>query len=88
MRIVALNAIHLAFQDGMVLGKLEFGLGVEVALETGGGVPAGIDDEVGPGRARGDVFAGRAMARFTSVLPGMRDSSKATGRADWKERRG
>jgi len=70
VRIVALPTVHFAFKDGVMPGQMEFRLGVEVALETGGGVPARIDDEVCAGRARGDVFAGRAVARFASILPG------------------
>jgi hypothetical protein len=51
----------------MMLGQIEFGLHVEVALETGRGIFSGIDDETG--RAAGpDVFTAGAVAGFASSL--------------------
>lgn len=47
VRIVAIHAIHETFDDRMMLGEIEFGLHVEVALEAGRGVFPGIDDEAG-----------------------------------------
>ena len=69
VRIVALHAIHLAFRDGMMLGKVEFGIDVQVAFVTSLRILARVDDELlPPGASHCDMFAGRAVARFTSVL--------------------
>jgi hypothetical protein len=54
----------------MMLGKMEFSLSIQVALETRGGVLAGIDYEIGSTRARGDMFAARAVAGFAAILAG------------------
>ena len=69
VRVVALNAIHPAFDDLVMLRELEFAVNVEVALETSGRVFAGIDDELSPAPAHFDVPAPRAMTRFTTALP-------------------
>ena len=45
MRVVAVHAIHVAFNDWMMLGEVEFALDIEMALKTGVGFFAGIDDE-------------------------------------------
>lgn len=45
VRIVALNAIHRAFDDGMMLWKREIGVNLHMTLKTGCGIFAGIDDE-------------------------------------------
>jgi len=82
--IMALNAIHLAFQDGMVLRKMEFGLLRQVALETGFRILAGVDDEFSATTAARHMFAPRAVAGFATVLlaatlqmqPGMRAGGK------------
>lgn len=72
MGIVALDAVHLAFDHGMMLRQVEFGAGFLVALETSFGLLAGINDEffqaAAPGH--GNVFASRAVAGFTAVLAG------------------
>ena len=68
--IVALDAVHFAFQNRMMLGMMEFSLSIQVALETRGGVLAGIDYEIGSTRARGDMFAARAVAGFAAILAG------------------
>lgn len=72
VRIVALDAIHLAFQDGVVLGQMKFRARFLMALETGFGVFAGIDDEFLEATAtgHGDVLAAGAVAGFTAVLAG------------------
>ena len=70
--VVALRAIHVAFEDRMMLGKMEFGARPQVALETGLGILAGVDDEpfrpAGP--AQRHVLARRAMAGFAAALAG------------------
>jgi hypothetical protein len=70
MRVVALDAIHFAFDDGMMLRKVEFRVGFQVALETGGGVLAGIDDELAASAAGHDMLAGGAVAGFATLLAG------------------
>jgi len=70
VRVVALDAIHFAFDDKMVLGQVKFRLGVQMALETGGGVLAGIDNEFRASAACRNMFAGRPMAGFTAGLAG------------------
>jgi len=46
VRVVAIHATHVAFNDGMMLRQTEFRMNVEVALKTGFGIFAGIDDEL------------------------------------------
>ncbi len=66
VRIVALDAVHFAFEDGVVLRQVEFNIGGNVALETGFGLFAGIDDK--SASAGSHVFASRAVARFAALL--------------------
>jgi hypothetical protein len=68
MRVVALNAVHFALDDGMMLWEVELGLGFKVALETGGGVAAGIDDEFIATAPGGYVQAAGAVAGFATLL--------------------
>lgn len=70
MRVMALHAIHPAFNDRMVLRQTEFSVRFEVAIETSSRVSAGIDDELAAPAARGNVFAAGAMTRFASALTG------------------
>ena len=66
MRIVALRAIHPAFDDRMMLRQIELGVRFEMALETRGRVLAGIEDEFLPA-ARLDMQAARAMTGFAAA---------------------
>jgi hypothetical protein len=68
MRVVALDTVHFAFEHGMMLREVEFRVRFEVALKTGGGVLAGIDDELAA--AGLDVFAAGAVAGFATLLAG------------------
>jgi hypothetical protein len=72
VRVVALHAIHFAFEHGMMLGQMKLGLGIQVAFEAGFGLLAGIDDEVveATATAHGDMFAPGTVARFAAVLAG------------------
>jgi hypothetical protein len=75
VRIVAVGAIHVAFDDRMMLRQIEFRMNVEVTLKTGFGIFAGIDDE--PRRAAGaDVFAAGTVAGFAAALAGHRSVGK------------
>ena len=66
VRVVALNAIHAAFDDRMMLRKVELRMDIEVALETSGGIFAGIDDEASTSAADIHMFAGGAVAGFAA----------------------
>ena len=70
--VMALDAVHLAFDDRMMLGKMEFRARGQVALEAAFRVLAGIDDEFLAATAarHRDVFAGGSVAGFAAVLAG------------------
>lgn len=69
VRIVAVHAIHVAFDDRVMVRQVEFRLHIEMALKTGLRFFAGVDDELR--RAAGtDVFAAGAMAGFAPALAG------------------
>ena len=62
MGIMALHAIHAAFNDRMMLGKVEFGVGLEMTLEAGRWVFSRVDDELAAAAASLEVFAPGSMA--------------------------
>lgn len=67
MRVVTLHAVHLAFENGMTLRQVEFGVNLKMTGKTRVRIATGIDDE--PGRAaRRNVPAARAVARFAAGL--------------------
>lgn len=69
VRIVAIHAIHVAFEDGMMLRQIKFGVDIQMTLKTGLGIFAGVDDEFR--RAAGpDVFAAGTVAGFATALAG------------------
>ncbi len=85
MRVMALPAAQVAFNDLMMLRQAEFGVNVEVTLKTRRRVRSGVDDE--PGAAAGfDVFAAGTVAGFAAgfadpgrivkMNPGMRAGGK------------
>lgn len=65
MRVMALHATHVSFDDRVMLGQVEFGLNVEMTLKAGGWVLAGIDDEFSAA-AGFNVFATGAVAGLTA----------------------
>ena len=67
VRVVALHAVHVAFDDGMMLRQIEFSLSFEVALKTRRRVFVRIDDELAAA-ADFDVFAARAVTGFAAGL--------------------
>ena len=85
VRVVAIHATHVAFNDGMMLRQTEFRMNVEVALKTGFRIFAGIDDELRR-TPRADVFAAGAVAGFAAALAGHRGVGKmqARVRTHWK----
>ena len=66
MRIVALDAVHLAFADRVVLRQIELSVNFQMTGETCLRIAAGIDDKLGPSTARRDVFAPRTVAGFAA----------------------
>ena len=69
VRVVAVHAAHVAFDDGMMLWEAKFGLDVQVALKTGVWFFARIDDEAG--RPAGtDMFTAGSVAGFAAALAG------------------
>jgi hypothetical protein len=64
VRIVALDAVHPVFNHGMVLGQIEFGVNVNMALEACARVLAWIDDELAASASRRDMKAPWTVARF------------------------
>jgi hypothetical protein len=74
VRVVALDAVHAAFQDLVVLGKMELSLNVQMALKTSRRVTARIDDEsfAAAQAGRGHVFAAGPVTGFASALAGHR----------------
>jgi hypothetical protein len=88
VRVVALDAIHAAFQDLVVLGEVELSLEVQVALKTRGRVLARIDDEsfAAAPAARGDMFAAGTVAGFEPALANHRGilGMNPRVRAGWK----
>jgi len=65
MRVVALDAVHDSFHDGMMLWKFEFGMDVQMTLETCGRIFTRINDE-SPPTAHADMLACCSMARFAT----------------------
>ena len=70
VRVMALDAIHLAFDDGMMLREVELRVRFEMALEAGLGIAAGIDDEFIVTAPGGDMLAAGAVAGFATLFTG------------------
>lgn len=64
--IVTLHAIHSAFDDWMMLREVELGVDIQVALEAGGRILAGVDDEAAAAAADFDMLTGGAVAGFAA----------------------
>ena len=69
MRVVAIRAVHVPFNNGMMLRKVEFALHIEMALKTGVRFFAGIDDEF-CFAAGADMLAAGAVAGFAATGAG------------------
>jgi len=83
MRVVALRATHLAFDDRVMLRQIEFGVCFQMALKTGGWVFAGIEDEFS--RAGLDVQTASAVTRFAAGLTSHRSfEMNPSVRARWE----
>lgn len=70
VRVVTLHAIYFPFENGVPLGQSQFGMDLEVAGQTGLGIPSGIQNESCLAPAGGDVAAAGTMAGFAPGLPG------------------
>lgn len=68
--IVALHAVHVILDQGMVVWQIKFGLNVEVALKTSRRIFARISDELPSAASRRDMLAARSMARFAACCSG------------------
>lgn len=70
MRVMAIGATHLAFQNGMVMRQLKLCAQGGVTLETCCRVLARIDDRTAPAPFR-DMDASRTVTRFTANVLGV-----------------
>ena len=62
--IVALNAVHVPFIDGMMLGQPKLRFDFEMAVVARPGIFARVDDECPAPAPRFDMFAPRSVAGF------------------------
>lgn len=66
VRVVALNAIHLTFHNGMVMRQAKLSVNFLMTIETGHRITTGIHDEPPPTATHANVFASRTMAGFAA----------------------
>ncbi len=85
VRVVALNATHAAFNDGMMLRQIEFGVDIEMTLKTRRRIVVRIDDEI-RAAAGFNVFAagGRGWIRNRFGRPSPHFKMNARVRAGGK----
>ena len=62
VRVMALDAIHFAFSDWMMMWKLKIGVGGKMALVAGGGIPPRIDNKPSFASTRCHMLAPRPVA--------------------------
>src|SRR5882724_6102646 len=68
VRDMALNTIHAALNDRLMLGQVELSLGLQVALKARGGIFAWIHDEFASPAAGFDMLAAGHVAGFATCL--------------------
>jgi hypothetical protein len=68
VRIVALNAVHFPFNHGMMLRHRKLRMRLQVALKTGSGVLAGIQNKSSASATDFDVFATGTVTGFATTL--------------------
>jgi hypothetical protein len=85
VRVMAIHAAHVTFDDWMMLRQIEFGLYIQMALKAGVGFFTGIDDEAG--RTAGtNMLTARPMAGFATTfarhrrIPDMQASMRTGGK--------
>lgn len=67
VRVVALDATHFAFEDGMMLREAELGVRLDVAIQTARRVLARIENKFSPATAAGDVQTAGAVTSFAAA---------------------
>jgi len=65
MRVMALHAAHVAFDDRMMLRQIKLRVDVEMTLKAGSRIFARVDDEISAAAGL-DVFAARPVAGFAA----------------------
>src|SRR4029453_14236586 len=68
MGIVTLNAVHALLQDRVVLGQVEFRMGLQMALEATVRIFARVQNKLSTAASRRDMFAAGTMAGFAAGL--------------------
>jgi len=68
MRVMALHAVQFSLQDWMMMWQAQLSVGLEMTGQARGGVIAGIDDELPPPAATGNMPAAWSMTRFAPGL--------------------
>jgi len=66
VRVVAIHTVHPVFDDRVMMGQIELGMNLEMALVAGRRIFPWIDNEFSASAAGRDVFAAGAMTRFAS----------------------
>jgi hypothetical protein len=90
VRIMALHAIHLLFQDRMMLRQVKFPFDRSMALETSRRILSRIGNEFSASATPLNMEASRAVACFATSLPGsirgfQMNSSVGTGRKNARD---
>lgn len=89
MGVMAAHAVHVPFDDRMMLRQVEFRMHIEMALKTRRRVLARVYDKTSPSAANAHMFARRSVTRFTPAH--MREFDivlvEAPVRAVWKRSR-
>ncbi len=67
MRIMALDTVHMPFDNGMMMRQVEFCVDVEMTLKTGRRVLARVDDKISTTTGL-NVFAARPVTGFAAGL--------------------
>jgi hypothetical protein len=68
MGIMAFDAIDPPFEDGMMLGQIEFSMRLQVTLKTGGRIFSWINNKSGAAAPGLNVFAAGPMAGLAARL--------------------
>src|SRR5689334_23131995 len=76
VRVMALHAVHLAFDYRVVLRQREFRVRLKMALKAGSGIFAGVQNELPFTTTHFDVLAARTVARFASAWSNARVGSE------------
>lgn len=69
VRVVALDAVHFVFYDGMMVRQLKLGVSLQMTLKTSRRILDGIENKFPATAASLNVQAAGAMTRFAAALP-------------------